>query len=86
MGQESCTRSMTLASIFLELFPFVNFLKEPRQVSHFPTKNLVNKILYLFGFSKKKSFFKMMMCVRVCVIESASGGRLQRLTLGLLFC
>jgi len=27
-GQEPCTISITLASIFLELYPFVNFLKE----------------------------------------------------------
>ena len=26
--------SITLASIFLELFPFANFLKEPGQVTH----------------------------------------------------
>ena len=30
----SCTGSITLASIFLELFPFVNFLKMPGQVTH----------------------------------------------------
>ena len=28
------SRSITLASIFLELFPCVNFLKEPEQVTH----------------------------------------------------
>ena len=34
MGQGSCTRFITLASVFSELFPFVNFLKEPGQVTH----------------------------------------------------
>ena len=33
-GQAPCTRSITLASLFLELFPSVNFLKEPGQVTH----------------------------------------------------
>ena len=30
----SCTGSITLALIFLELFPFVNFLKMAGQVTH----------------------------------------------------
>jgi len=30
----SCTGSITLVSIFLELFPFANFLKKPGQVTH----------------------------------------------------
>ena len=32
--QVSCTRFITLASIILELFPFVKFLIEPGQVTH----------------------------------------------------
>ena len=34
LEEVSCTGSITLASIFLELFPFANFFKKPGQVTH----------------------------------------------------